>query len=260
MDALLLSVLYAVSGLLVLGYYGAVPAKNTLVRKLPNRVSIAGLVLLLIVLGAGWYFVSLGHNPIFGIFVMLFMLLVFETFFLLLLRWLSSTMLAVLVALATAGGLYAVYEFWPSFALVNGIIILASMGAVTLLIKMSYLRTKLLWVIAGLWTIYDVLTVTYLLPEVFVPAAEPRLSLFLPALTVGSLTLGSGDVIFLALFTLILRREYGRETAIFFILASALGLYLAALAYLSWETAIPFLVVLTPLFFLFTLIGQWRKR
>lgn len=262
-DSLLLAFLFAFSGFLALGYYHLIPSREELKRRLPNRVGFAG-ILLTIILGAAVWFIVMnaeGFGRFMRIFTFLLALLVFETAFLLLMRWVRSNVLAVLLALAAAAALFAWQTFAPSLALKNVLIVAAALGAPTLLVRMGYLRTRFLFLVAVLWTLYDVLFVRFLLPRVFLPAQEPTASLLYPALTVGTLTLGLGDVMFLILFALVLVRDAGRRAAMLLIALEAMGLLVTLLIRGDRNISIPFLTVMTPIFFLvFWVARQNQKR
>jgi hypothetical protein len=254
MDFLPLAFIFFGSGILALLYYRFVPSAQKLRERLPNRVSPAAILLALIIALALWYLLVnfTGFSRVFRVFAFLFALLIFESAFLLLIRWIRSDTIAVLLSLAIAGGLFASELLSPSFLLLNTIVILATFGAATLLIRLQYLRTLFFFLLTAAWTLYDVVLVRYFLPRVFKPAeptAEPRL-FFFPVVTVGRLTLGSGDFMFLVLFALILFRDFGKLPAFILVVAETAGLLVTGLFLPEDGFQVPFLLVMTPIFLL----------
>lgn len=237
--------------MLAIAYYLAVPAKTALQKRLPNKVDAAGILLAIVIAAAVWFILESfsGFGRVVRIMTFLLALLVFESFFLLSLRFWKSNTLGVLASLSLAAGLFWLAVREPSFLLVNTIIIVATLGATTLLIRMGYLRTRFLFLFTSLWTLYDILSTRYLLPTVFVPAQEPYPTLFFPAVTVGHTTLGSGDFMFLTLFTLIVLRDFGRLPALVLVIAETVGLLATGLFLPERGFLVPFLVVMTPIFF-----------
>ncbi|MFA6511808.1 MAG: hypothetical protein WCV86_01610 [Patescibacteria group bacterium] len=264
MDFLLLSVIFFASGVLALAYYHFVPSADALRRRLPNKVSPAALLLTAVLAGALWYLFSnyAGFSRYYILFALLFALLIFETVFLLLIRWVRSDTLLVTVSLVSAGGIFAVEIAAPSFVLLNSIVIIATFGAATLLVRLNMLRTWMFHALAILWTFYDIWLVREVLPRVFKPSeptAEPRY-FFFPVITAGRLSLGSGDVMFLVLMALVLFREYGKTAAFTLVVAETAGLLATGLFLPEDGFQIPFLVVMTPIFFLVYGVAWWQRR
>lgn len=252
MDFLKLAALFLGAGLAALAYYRFVPDATTLRARLPNRVTAAGLVLALAVGLAAWFWLSSlsGIRLVGHIFFFIFALLFFESLFLLLMRWIRKTTVAVILAMAVTALVFWWYQRLPSFYLLNSIIIISTLGAVTLLTRLGYLRTKILFVVAGLWTLYDIMLTHYLLPEVTRETTTPYPSFLYPAVTVGQISLGSGDFMFLALFTLVTVRDFGTLAGVSQVVAQVCGLLITGLLLPERGYIVPFLAVMTPIFFL----------
>lgn len=264
MDFLPLSLIFFGSGVLALLYYHFVPSAQKLRERLPNKVSPAAIFLTLVIAVAVWYLFAnfIGFSRVFRIFAFLFALLVFESVFLLLIRWVRSDSLAVLGSLIASAGLFVAELVSPSFFLLNSIVIIATFGAATLLIRLGYLRTWMFHILAVLWTVYDVWLVRAVLPRVFKPAeptSEPRF-FFFPVVTVGRLTLGSGDFMFLVLMALVLLRDYGKAAAFTLVVAETAGLLVTGLFLPEDGFQIPFLIVMTPIFFLVYGVSWWQRK
>ncbi|MFC1663470.1 hypothetical protein ACFL04_04925 [Patescibacteria group bacterium] len=251
MDFIILGLIFFGTGLLAIIFINYVPQTEELRQRLPNRISWAGLVLAAVIGYWLWYIFSRsdGFRTVVYIFTLLIGLLVFESIFLLIIRWIKSNLLALIIGLAAANGLVYLYLEMPTFFLRNIIIIVATLGATTLLIRLNLLRTKFLFVVAALWTIYDVLVSLYFYPRVFVPVTAPRPDLFYAPVLIGSTSLGSGDFIFLVLFALVMLRDFGRLPALVLVAAEALGLLVTGLFITSTDTIVPFLLVMVPIFF-----------
>jgi len=262
MDFLPLSILFFLTGILAALYYAFIPSKGRIHTQLPNRVSVTSVLLTLLIGGLVWYIFATfeGSARFRHLMELLFGLLLFESFFLFLMHWIRSNALNVTLSLLTTGAVFATYFASPSFFLINTILILATLGAATLLIRMGYLRTRILFIIAILWTIYDVMLVNFILPRVFVPVTDPIPTFLYPAVTVGELTLGSGDFMFLSLFTLIILRDYGRTAALFLIVSETAGLLMTGLLLPESGFLLPFLLVMTPIFFLVYGVAWWQRR
>jgi hypothetical protein len=264
MDFLPLSLLFAAAGGLAMVYYQLVLKPESLKARLPNRVSGAAIVLAVVIAAVVIYIVRTrtGFGRISAISTFIFALLAFESAFLLLLRWVKSNTLAVLFSLAVSGTLFALNMSNPTFELFNAIVIFAAFGASTLLIRLRYLRTSFLFIVAGLWTIYDILSTQFLLPRIFVPAAEPVPTKFFifPAVTIGHTTLGSGDFMFLVLFTLVMLRDLGKLPAAILVAAETAGLLITGLLITNLNKPLPFLVIMTPIFVAIYVVSRILKQ
>lgn len=261
MDFLALSLVFVGAGLFSLFYDKMVPDKAALRQRLPNKISWAGILLWLVICLAFFLIFKKteGFTRTTSIFTLFFALMVFETLFLFLLRWLKSNLLAVIIALLSTAVLFLFHVSYPTFTLRNIIIILATLGASTLLIRLNWLKTWLMFAFAILWTGYDIYTTRYFLPNVLSPITEPPKIFFFPAVITGTISLGSGDFIFLVLFTLIIRRKFGFLAAILLVTAETAGLLITGLFYKS-DSIIPFLTIMTPIFLLIYLISYLKKK
>lgn len=217
--------------------------------------------MLAVIIAAVWHIISISDGrPHFGLIsTLVFALLFFESMFLILLRWIKSNIVAVLASLFLSMITFLWFGNSASFALINSIIIIATLGATTLLIRMNYLRTRLMFVIAILWTIYDIMAVNYIFPKIFVPTDTPQPNLMFPAVTVGNLSLGSGDFMFLTLFTLIILKDHGRLSALILVVGQTIGLIATGLFLPEQGFHVPFLVVMTPIFFLIHFLAKKLK-
>lgn len=260
MDFLPLSLLFAAAGGLAMVYYTLVPTAEQLKARLPNKVSGAGLLLAVVIAAVAVYLVRTrsGFGQVSAISTFIFALLAFESAFLLAMRWIKSNTLAVLSGLAFAGALFGLNTANPSFPLFNTIVIVATFGAATLLVRLRYLRTGFLFVVAGLWTVYDVLSTQFILPRIFAPITEPVPTKFLlfPAVTVGHTTLGSGDFTFLVLFALVTLRDLGRLPAVLLVAAETVALLVTGLLITNINQPLPFLVVMVPVFVVVYVISR----
>lgn len=256
MEYIYLGLLFFGTGLLAIVYYSIILGKEELKSRLPNRVTVRAIVpalLLISIFGVGiWYFASTSGGFLHPsrILLYIFMLLVFESIFLFSLRWVRSNVLAVLLAIGVTGILFFLYSNNQTFILFNSIIIIATLGATTLLIRIGYLRTRILLIITPLWVVYDVLLVRYVLPDVTVIADSPSPSFLFPAVTVGHVSLGSGDFMFLSLFTLVLLRDFGKLPAIVHVVLQGTLFFLIGLVLPEAGFLLPFLVIMAPAFFL----------
>lgn len=252
-DGLGLTLVFAAAGLVAILYYRTVPSIGELRARLPNRMTPAGIIASGLIIPAVWYLVAStdGFARIRTVIGLLFDLLIFETVFLLAMRWLKTNTLAVITALAIAVGAFLLQRTNPSTVVFNLTFILATFGASTLLVGMQFLRTRFLMLVAVLWTIYDILSNLFIFPKIYRVADRPHTSFLFPAIAVGQLTLGSGDIMFLVLFTLVLYRRFGLRRALVHVLVQALAL-LVTVMLKPTSVALPYLVVMTPLFF-----GVW---
>ena len=257
LEAIGLAALFAGTAFLGLLYFRLVPSLETLRQRLPNRVSFASLLLTAGL--AAWIWWSWGNFSGFSRFRffigLLFNLLLFETFFLVLLRWLRSNTFAV----ATAGGLVAVMVWLQGHVggpwVFNLTFILATFGATTLLVGLKYLRTGFLFVVSALWVVFDVMSVLFVYPQIYRVADRPRTSFLFPAIVSGHITLGSGDIMFLVLMSLVLLRDFGRQAAVVHIALQTLALVITVLVK-SRESLFPYLTIMVPIF----LLTWWWHR
>lgn len=252
MDFVPLSSIFLATGALAIIFYQLVPSADVLRKRLPNRVTPAALVLVVVLTVVIWLLVRSysGFALSIRLMTLLFALLFFESLFLLLMRWIRINALALVASLLVAAGVFWVQLTYPSFLLLNSIIVIATLGAATLLIRMGYLRTKLMFVVAALWTLYDIMLVQLILPRVTRETSTPTPTFIFPAVTVGEISLGSGDFMFLTLFTLIILRDFGTLPSIIMVMAEVTGLLVTGLLLPEQGFLVPFLVVMTPIFFI----------
>ncbi|HCJ52468.1 MAG: hypothetical protein A2898_04395 [Candidatus Kerfeldbacteria bacterium RIFCSPLOWO2_01_FULL_48_11] len=262
MDFVILAAIFLLAGFLAIWYYREVPTKEELKRRLPNKVSLPSVFLALVIGVVVWYLISTsgGIPGPSRIFMTLFALLLFESFFLFAMRWLQSNFLSILAGLVGSGVIFGSYLLFPSFWLLGVIVILVTFGAATLLIRMDYLRTKVLCAIAILWTAYDIILTEFVLPTFTVPVQTTRPNFLFPSVSVGNISLGSGDFMFLVLFTLILFRDFGKVSAMILVVAQTVGLIITGYFLTSDEFLIPFLAIMTPIFFVVYIISLRQKE
>lgn len=262
MDFILLGTIFFVTGLGAMLYYRTVPSAQVLRSRLTNKISGASILLTVVVGASIWYVLSSygGLGRISRLFALMFGLLVFESVFLLTIRWVRSNTLAILAGLLAAGLLLWGYYVQPSFIVLGIIITFATLGAATLLIRLGYLRTLFLMLVSSLWTVYDVIFVTYILPKYTRPATTPFPSFLFPAVQVGSTNLGSGDFMFLSLFTLILLRDFGVPAALAGAAAQSVALLATGIFLPEQGFSVPFLLIMTPLFFLVYVAAYFDHR
>ncbi|MFH0828745.1 MAG: hypothetical protein V1907_01030 [Candidatus Kerfeldbacteria bacterium] len=258
-----LSLLFFTAGAFSIVYQKAVPSADILRQRFPNRTTFTGIVLWLLIIGATWFIVThtTGFTRIASITTMLFFLLLFETLFLFVVRFVKSNIPAAFLSLAVAIVPFIIQYYAPTFALMNTVIILATMGATTLVIKLNYLRTKVILLLVVLFTINDVLNVRYLLPRLnLAPVTEPMRLLIFPTVTVGSHVVGSGDFMFLVLLTLFMLREFGVRNALYLVIAESVGLFLTGIYVSQHDVMLPFLTIMTPIFLTVYLVARTRRK
>jgi hypothetical protein len=251
LDLILLIGVFFGTGLFAILYFRSVPNQAGLRQRLPNRPGLDGIFLTLLLVGIIWYLVRfIPGGPILKGYRFILSLLVFETFFLFFLRWIRSTIFAIIPSLGLALlGFFLSIQFPTNAFLMNALVILASLGPTTLLIRIGFLRSSFLAVVATLWTLYDVLLATILAPKVLVPSSQTQPFILFPAVSVGDLSVGNGDFLFLVLYTLIIFRDFGRWPAILLAGIEAIALLITGLVLPTNADPFPFLLVMTPLFF-----------
>lgn len=265
MTTLILPFLFLVAGLLTLLYYRLVPPAEQLRQRLPNRVSVAAIVLT-VVIGLGvWIIVRHADTPflkVAGVTTLLFYLLTFESILLLLFRWLRSNVLAVITSLVVVAVPFAVQYRFPSFELSNALIIAATLGATTLLIRLNLLRTRIIVLAFVLLTINDILNVTFILPRLpLAPRPQTPLPLLIfPTVNIAGRVVGSGDFMFLALATLVILRDHGLRPAVVHTVLQAVALLVTLVATAGTDALIPYLTVMTPIFFAVYFIARLKTK
>lgn len=260
---LIFSLLFFAAGVFSIAYQQVVPNADTLRQRFPNRTTWTGILLWLLIIGATWFIVThtTGFTRVASITTMLFFLLLFETLFLLVVRFIPSNIPAAFISLAIGIIPFVIQYYVPTFALMNIVIILATMGATTLVIKLNYLRTNVILLLVVLFTVNDVLNVRYLLPRLnLAPVTEPMRLLIFPTVTVGSHVVGSGDFMFLVLLTLLMLREFGIHNALYLVIAESAGLFVTGLYVTRHDVMLPFLTIMTPIFFIVYLFSYRQKN
>jgi len=250
MDFISLGIVFIFSGLLGIVYYSLVPQAELLRKRLPNKVTPASIVLALIIGVLFWFIIRSagGMPPISQILAVIFGLLVFESVFLVSMHWIRINIVAVVISVLLTGLLFWYYFTSPTFLLLNGIIIVATLGAATLLIRLGYLTTRLFFIAIALWVVYDIMFVSYILPQYTVRAENASPTFFFPAVTMGDISIGSGDIMFLTLFTLVLLRDFNKKVAFSMVAAQAVGLLLIGLIVPERGFTLPYLIVMVPIF------------
>ncbi len=260
-DGLILSAIFAALGFVGIAYYSYLPTGEELKARLPNRVSPAGFVLalvLLVIIVVTWK-TDGGFARWRVFFPILFNLLIFETVFIGLLRIIKINLVALITGLLIAAGFWYWQTKFPSTLIFNITFLLAPLGAASLLIRLGYWRTRFLFVVASLWMIYDIMASIFIYPVIYRPAATTQTSFLFPAVAVGQTTLGSGDFMFLILFTLALLRDLGWRSARLHILIQSLALFITILVKPN-EVQFPYLTVMTPIFFITYFIAQRKIK
>lgn len=251
MTALTLGLLFFAAGAVAIAYYNAVPSEAALRRRLPNTITLPGVIFGVILIAAIWFIATYtsGFLKVAAITTLVFALLLFESLFLLMIRWIRSTVLALLICLIISSIPFIIQYLYPTFALSNVVIILATLGATTLLIRLKLLRTRIVILMAFLFAVNDVLNVLYLVPKLnLVPVSEPLRLLIFPTVTAGGRVVGSGDFMFLVLTTLVVYKDLGTKPALLSIVLQSLALVTTILLTPGRDVLVPFLVIMTPVF------------
>ncbi|MBI4089804.1 MAG: hypothetical protein HY421_00210 [Candidatus Kerfeldbacteria bacterium] len=264
MATYVLPIIFLVAGLLAVLYYRLVPPADQLRQRLPNRISAAALVLTAAI-GVGiWLIVRFAATPLLkaaGVTTLLFYLLTFESVLLLAFRWFRSNLLSVIISLIAVLIPFTIQYRYPSFELSNALIVAATLGATTLMIRLNLLRTRIIVLAFVLLTFNDILNVAYVLPRLpLAPYPQTPLPLLIfPTVNVAGRVVGSGDFMFLALATLVILRDLGRRAAIIHSVLQAMALLVTLAATAGSTKLIPYLTVMTPIFLLVYLIGRIDK-
>lgn len=262
MDFIFLSAIFLASGLAAMWYYRTVPEAGELRHLLPNKVSATSVIMALFIGGFGVYLLLYyqGFSRIAQALVFVFTLLTFESLLLLLLRWIKRVPIAVVLSGLVAVGVFWLYMVNPNFFLQNAIIVVMTLGAATLLIRLSFLRTWYLFLITFLWVVYDFLFVNYILPRYTVPVSTPEPTLLYPAVTAGQVSLGSGDFMFFILFTLIMARDFGFKPAAIVVGIETVALLITGLVLPESGFSVPYLAVMAPIFIIIYVSFLIHKR
>lgn len=248
-----LPLLFLVAGVLGIIYYRAIPTQAELRLRLPNKGSVAG-ILLTVIIGFGiWAIVRYADTrfmKLSGITTLLFYLLTFESILLLCFRWLRSNALSVLVAAGCTLVPFLIQYFSPSYALSNALIIAATLGATALIIRLDVVRTRIILVMAALFTVNDVFNVAYVIPKLplTAPQDKPLPLLIFPTVNIGGHVVGSGDFMFLALTTLLLVKVFSARIAAWYVVLQTIALAVTLSIILHRDVILPYLVIMSPIF------------
>lgn len=261
MPMIVLPLLFLGTGLLSVWYYRFVPPGKDLRQRLPNKVSFAAIILTVAISIGLWYvFRKLGgrFDRVSGITTLVFFLLTFETFLLIFFRWFRSNALAVVLGLSAAAVPFGLQLTYPSYWFINTIIIFATLGATTLIVRATNLRTGIIIAMSVLLGINDVIVVSNLTPNLpLTPIADTPLRLLIfPTLVAGGRVVGSGDVMFLALTTIVILRDLGRTPAMAHVVFQSIALAITLAATQDSNGFVPFLTVMVPIFLLTYLISR----
>ncbi|MCH7492824.1 hypothetical protein IID19_04560 [Patescibacteria group bacterium] len=247
-----LSLLFVASGLLGIIYYTYLLNKSELKKRIPNRATVESVVLFLIIVVLVWYILHnfTGLIRTSNIIALIIGLLLFETIFLLLLRWFKSNTLNALISFLTTVAVFAMHFSNPTFVTFNAIIILSTLGATALMIRLEFIKTWMVFGLTAIWMPYDYYFVSYILPKFTKITANPVPFFAFPSVTIGDIGLGVGDFVFLALFTFVLFHDFGRKPATIHIILQGSGLLVASYLVSIQNIIVPFLLILSPIFFI----------
>ncbi len=257
-----LGILFAGAGLLSVVYYRSVPPTPELRRRLPNRTSVVSVAFALAIGALVWYISakSSGLHRVGNFFSLIFGLLFLESLFILLMRWCKTNWSAMYCSAGVTGLVFLIFSKSPTFFIQNLIIIVAVLGAATLLIRLGLLKSWYLVALATLWVPYDIYLTQRVLPAVTVVTSAPYPTLLYPAVTVGTLSLGAGDFMFLVLFTLVLLRDFGTLPSIIHVAIQAVALLGVGLLVQSGSFIIPMMVILAPIYLIIYGLFLFRQR
>lgn len=263
MTFLILALLFFTAGVVSILFQRIVPDAEVLRKRFPNRPTFTGIVLWAVMIVAVWIIVThtSGFTRIASITTMLFFLLIFESIFLLAVRFVKLNILAALLSLGIALVPFVVQYYAPTFFLMNAVIIIATMGATTIVIKLGYVSTRAILILSVVFAITDVLNVAFLIPHLhLVPVTEPVRLLIFPTVTVGKHVVGSGDFMFLVFTTLGLLKKFGTRPAVMLVAAESVALFITGIIVAQKDIIFPFLTVMTPVFLAVYAFASFRVR
>lgn len=252
LNFLYLSLMFLGAGLLGTFYYGLIPNKETLKKRLPNKPSIESVILFLVICILVWQIISNyeGLQRSSAIVALILGLLLFETIFFLLMRWIKKNWLNAIISALIVIGVFVLHYANENFVTFNLIIILATIGGTAFLMRTGMVKTWLVFLLTVLWMPYDFYFVANVLPKYTKATADPYPFFAFPSVTIGYISLGVGDFVFLALYTFVLVNNFNRKVAIIHAVVQAIGLLIAGYIVSIKEINIPFLLVLSPIFFI----------
>ncbi|XOU94069.1 MAG: hypothetical protein ACNFW9_04455 [Candidatus Kerfeldbacteria bacterium] len=247
-----LSLMFLGAGILSVFYYKIIPDKKTLRDRLPNKATVESVVLFLAISIMVWQIIINfdGLQRASRLMALVLGLLLFETFFFLFMYWIKKNWLNVLLSILLVIGIFSLHYSIESFVTFNLIIILATIGGTAYLVRSGIIKTWLVFLLTAIWMPYDVYFVTQVFDKYTKVTASPFPFFAFPSVTVGDISLGVGDFIFLALYTFILVSNFNKKIAIIHAIVQAIGLLIAGYLVSVQDITIPFLVVLSPIFFI----------
>jgi len=262
LNYLFLSLTFILAGLLGLVYYNYLPNRQVLQQRLRRSIPIS-LMILAIIGAAIWYLIENfeGYYLMTNITALMYTLFLFETFFVLLLKWIKSNYLAFVSSLLISSVVIYLHYQLNNFLIFNIILIAAFIGLAAFLSRLEFLRTWLIMAIAGVFMVFDLFYVNYLFPTFTRAAEDPSPVFLLPAVTIQGISLGGGDFVFLFLFSFLLVRQFGVKPALIHVFLQGIGLLLTSYYVTQTDTVFPFLTVLVPNFFLnYFVFWQLKKQ
>jgi len=251
LDFIYLSLMFLAAGLLGSFYYVCIPNKEKLKERLPNKPSVESVVLFLLICLMVWHIFSNydGLQRAARVIALIIGLLLFETLFFMLMKWIKRNWLNALISSVIVIAVFWLHFATETFITFNTIIILATLGGTAYLIRSGLVKTWLVFLLTALWMPYDFYFVTNVLPKFTKTTADPYPFFAFPSVTVGDLSLGVGDFVFLALYTFVLVKDFNKKVAIIHAVLQGVGLLIAGYIVSLHDYTVPFLLILSPIFF-----------
>jgi len=242
-------------GILGTFYYNIIPDKQTLKERLPNKATVESVVLFLVISILVWQIIVNydGLQRASRLMALILGLLLFETLFFFFMYWIKKNWLNVLISISLVVVVFWLHYSIESFVTFNLIIILATIGGTAYLVRSRIVKTWLVFLLTAFWMPYDVYFVTQVFDKYTKITATPYPFFALPSVTVGDISLGVGDFVFLSLYTFVLVNDFNKKIAIIHAIVQAIGLLVAGYLVSVQDITIPFLVVLSPIFLLYIL-------
>lgn len=262
LDFLYLSLMFLGAGLLGTFYYGSLPDKDDFKKRLPNKPSIESVVLFLIICVLVWQIFAnyQGLQRSSMIVALVLGLLLFETLFFLFMRWVKSNWLNALISALIVVGIFVLHFSNENFITFNLIIIFATIGGTAFLMRAGIMKTWLVFLLTFIWMPYDFYFVAHVLPKYTKATADPYPFFAFPSVTIGDISLGVGDFVFLALYTFVLVNKFDKKVAVIHAVVQGIGLLVAGYIVSIKEINIPFLLVLSPIFFIIYLGAYFYNK
>lgn len=256
-----LAVVFVITGFVGLWYFSAIPDKDTLKKRLSRSIPLS-LGIIAIIGVVVWYIFSQynGFSRVFRLAPVLYGLMLFEASFLLLIRWIKSNYIAASISLLFSILVLSLHERVDSFLTFNAIIITSFIGATAFLVRLRIIRSWLVMTPAVVFVYYDWYFVNNVYTQFTKPSVDPHPVFLFPAVTIGDISLGGGDFLFLLLFSFILFLRFGMQSAYVHIGLQGLGLLVAAYFVARTEAIVPFMLVMIPIFFIVWLFFRFQKN